>query len=210
MCTAIQSGPSSFVLFRASLQSLILSAFVCTLHAQVVNGGSDSYTIIDRGQNHRTIQRTYIETNPTTGRRTLRTGHYVELANGLHYWDEASKQWSESKDLIEQFSQGAVARQGPTKVIFSRNANTVGAIDLVTAGGKRLRSHVLGIYYFDAVTGKSVQVAEVKNSIGQLFPPNQLVYPDAFEGGGIKGDLHYIYTKGAFEQNIILLGSGTV
>jgi hypothetical protein len=56
--------------------------------------------------------------------------HYVtELASGLNYLKDG--QWIESKEEIELFQGGAVARQGQFQVIFAPNLNEVGAVDLV-------------------------------------------------------------------------------
>jgi hypothetical protein len=129
------------------------------------------------------------------------TKSYVELASGLHYWKDG--EWVESKEEIELFQGGAVARNGQHQVIFAPNINSAGAIDLLTADGKRLRSHVLGLAYTDAATGQAVMIAEIKDSIGQLTAPNQITYPDTFTD--FKADLRYTYTRGGFEQDVILL-----
>src|SRR5207248_5785778 len=97
---------------------------------------------------------------------------------------------------------GAVARQGQHTVFFAPNINTAGAIDLTSPEGKHIRSHVMGIGYFDSATGEMAVVGEIKDSIGQLVAANQIVYPDAFTG--IKADIRYTYTVAGFEQEIIL------
>lgn len=165
---------------------------------------ADSYTVVDRGPNYRTWQRTIQVGDPTKTTVETKTSQYVELADGLHYWDG---QWKESQNLIELIGDHAVAQKGPHKVIFNANINTDGAIDVQAPDGKRFRSHLLGLFYFDAESGQSVQIARVKDSIGKLVPPNQVVYEDAFEGlaVAIRADVQYIYTKGGFEQNVILL-----
>jgi hypothetical protein len=57
--------------------------------------------------------------------------------------------------------------------------------------------------YFDTATGKSVLIAELKDSHGQLLPTkNQVLYPDAFTD--FKCSVRYTYTKAGFEQDIIL------
>jgi hypothetical protein len=65
-----------------------------------------------------------------------------------------------------------VARQGPHQVIFAANLNSVGAIDLLDPRGQRFRSHVLGLAYTDAATGRSVMIAEAASPPDGL-PPNQ-------------------------------------
>ena len=60
----------------------------------------------------------------------------------------------------------------------------------------------LGLSYFDTASGQSVLIAEVKDSIGQLTAPNQVVYEDAFTD--FKADVQYTYTQTSFEQDVIL------
>ncbi len=48
----------------------------------------------------------------------------------------------------------------------------------------------------------SAQIAVVKSCEGTLFPPNEVVYQDAFDG--LIADVQYIYAHNGFEQNIVL------
>jgi len=43
------------------------------------------------------------------------TNSYTVLDNGMHYLEDGV--WKESRDIIEVFPEGAVARQGPTPTI---------------------------------------------------------------------------------------------
>jgi hypothetical protein len=128
------------------------------------------------------------------------TNSYTELGTGMYYQENG--QWLESEEKIEITPTGAAATKGAHKVTFAPNINTIGAINLTTPDGKQLRSHVLGLSYFDPVTGKSAMIAEIKDSIGVLHAPNRIIYPDAFTD--IKADIRYTYTKAGFEQDVIL------
>ena len=136
------------------------------------------------------------------GRPRTVTSSYVELGSGLHRWDAQARAWVDAEAVIEIAGTGAAATKGAHGVTFAANANTRGCIDLVTPDGKRLRSHLLGIAWFDAKTGKSEMIGELKNSIGELHHPNVVIYPDAFDG--LKADLRYTYRLGSFEQDVIL------
>ena len=184
---------------------VLLAVFgaVATLSAQRVdvNGaGEKEIVVTERGPHHRVIERMVRELQPD-GTVKERKSSYTELATGLHYLKDG--QWLESKEEIEIFNGAAVARQGQHQVIFAANLNSPGAIDLLAADGKRFRSHVLGLIYTDYASGKSVMIAEIKDSIGELTVPNQVTYPDAFDGDCV-ADVRYTYTKGGFEQDIIL------
>jgi hypothetical protein len=158
------------------------------------------YAVTEWGANHRVWQRTTYETTPD-GRQIPQIHKYTELATGLNFWNSTTGQWQESQELIESFPGGAIARQGQHKVIFASNLNTAVAVDMEMPDGQRLRSHVLGLSYFDTASGQSVLIAEVKDSQGQLYPPNVVIYPDAFTD--FKADVRYTYTRAGFEQDII-------
>ena len=159
-------------------------------------------TVVERGPHHRVIERTLTETR-LDGTTAQRKSSYTELATGLHYKNELGE-WIESREEIEIFQGAAVARQGQHSVIFAAQLNSPGAIDLLSPDGKRFRSHVIGLAYTDAASGRSVMIAETKDSIGAVLPPNQVIYQDAFAGDCV-ADVRFTYTLGGFEQDIILL-----
>jgi hypothetical protein len=97
------------------------------------------YAVTERGPNHRVWQRTSYESTPD-GKQVPHIHKYVELSTGLNFWDPNTSQWLESKEQIEAYPGGAVARQGQHKIIFSSNPNTAVAIDMQTPDGKRLQS----------------------------------------------------------------------
>ena len=68
---------------------------------------------VERGAHHKIIQS---ESGAT----------YTALADGMHY--ESNGQWTESKEEIELFQDGAMARQGPHKTVFAPNLRTAGAV----------------------------------------------------------------------------------
>ncbi len=66
-------------------------------------------------------------------------GRFTLLENGLHYRDPDSGAWLPSQDLIESFPDGAIARYGPIRAIFSHDLNAESVFDLETPAGARLR-----------------------------------------------------------------------
>ncbi len=158
------------------------------------------FDVVARGANYKLWQRVISESD-TGGEAYTRIVYYTELASGMHYLKDG--QWIESEAKIEITKDGAAATKGAHKVNFAANINTVGAIDFTAPDGKQLRSHVLGLSYLDTATGKSAMIGEIKDSIGVLHPPNQIIYPDAFTD--IKASLRFTYTKVGFEQDVIIL-----
>src|SRR6266542_4556296 len=141
-------------------------------------------------------------TNATTGQITQRNHNYVQVGSGINYRDEAG-QWQPSQDLIELTDDGAAAAlRGPHKLHFNPNLNTQGVIALTTVSNRVFSSHPLALYYFNVESGQSALIAQVKDSIGELHPPNQLVYPDCLEGA--KADYRVSYTKMGVEADLVL------
>jgi hypothetical protein len=47
------------------------------------------------------------------------TNRFTLLAHGLHYPDPVTGQWRESEELVEAHPDGAIARRGAYRTIFS-------------------------------------------------------------------------------------------
>jgi len=209
----LQSGQSvrSPLRFNSSLMKTfstmaVVSLLAITTQAQTkeqIDSKAPQATaqrVTGRGSNHRNWQwETYEKTPDGTIRPHIHK--YTELATGLHYKD-AKGQWVESKEVVESFAGGAIARQGQHQVIFANNLNSYGAIDVQTPDGKRLRSNILGLMYHDTATDDAVLIAQIQDSTGELIADNQVLYPNAFKG--IKADVRYTYKIGSFEQDVIL------
>lgn len=156
---------------------------------------------LERGPHHQVLQ-TITEYSDLTGRLVAQTNAITVLATGLSYFQDG--QWRETVEEIELFDQGAVARQGSHRVLWSPNATSDEGVDVLTADGQRFRSQVLGLSYYDAASGASVLIAELKASQAELSAPNRLVYPDAFDG--VQADLAYEYHRASVAQEVVLRG----
>ncbi len=159
---------------------------------------AQQFTVVERGPHHRTFEKTSERVLPG-GVVTTEKERYIELATGMHY--KQGEQWLETREEVEIVNDNAVARQGPHQVIWNSNANSPGAIDLLTDSG-RFRSHVIGIALTDRASGASAMIAEIKDSVGVVVGANQVIYPDAFDG--IKASIRYTYTRAGLEQDILL------
>ena len=159
-----------------------------------------AYAVVARTANSRTWERTVYERG-TNGQAVARKSRYTEIGGGLHYWSNG--QWLESKEEIRVYPQGAVANQGQYYVIFANNLNSAGSIDQQMPNNQRLRSGILGLAYYDPATGKSILIAQIQDSEGELISSNQVLYPNAF--AGVKAAVRYTYKKRSFEQDVILM-----
>ena len=160
---------------------------------------STAFSIVNRGAHSRVWERTTYEQDPS-GKILPQIHRYTELATGLNYWDAKTGQWVESKEEIAILPNGtAAAIQGQHQAYFPGNIYQ-GVIEVVTPDGQHLKSRPLGLSYDDGT--KTVLIAELKDSVGQVVGANQVIYPDAFTD--FKADLRYTYTKAGFEQDIVL------
>ena len=177
---------------QASQPDASASAGQGTIQAQ-----DTPYAVVDRGANHRVWQRTTYETTPD-GRQVPHIHKYNELATGMCF--QQNGQWVDSKEEIDILPSGTgAATQGQHRAYFPGDIYQ-GVVELVTPDGIHLRSRPLGLSYADG--SHTVLIAELKDSVGQLVGPNQVIYPDAFTD--FKADLRYTYTKAGFEQDIVL------
>lgn len=197
---------SNHFLMKALFFGALFCAFALNVPAQ--NQGTNTeppqdtpFIIVQRDGNANTWQRTTYEQMPS-GEWIPHLHSYQETATGLNFKNPDTGEWEASSGEIEIVQGGAVARHGQHKIIFAADLATYGAIDMETPDGQRLRSHMLGLCYFDQASGKSVFIAEVTNSIGQLISSNQVWYDNAFTG--LKAGVRYSYTREGFEQDIIL------
>ncbi len=173
-----------------SVLTLLISAL--TLHGQTA-------VVVERGPHHRVWESVMSELGPS-GETLWSTNSYVELQTGACYQENG--QWVDANDEIEIHPDGAIAQHTQHKVIFAPNLKTLGAIDLLTPDGKRMRSSPVGLAYYDAASGQSVWIGGVKESQGAVLGANQVIYTNAFSN--IVATVRYTVTKAGFEQDIIL------
>jgi len=185
-----------FVLLPLGLNAQLAPAALNT------DAGGAELSVTARDASSSTVTWTESISNAVTGAVSQRNHSYVQVGSGLNYQDEAG-QWQPSQDLIELTADGgAAALRGPHKVHFNPNLNTQGVIALTTVSNRVFRSSPLALYYFNAETGQSALIAQVKDSIGELHPPNQLVYPDCLEGAN--AEYRVTYTKADMEADLVL------
>ena len=163
--------------------------------------GRGAPQVLERGPDHRRIGLMRSERLPD-GRVVQREQTYVELQTGLHYLD-ATGQWVEARDQLDVVPDGLIARHGRHQLILAPNLNTAGAVDLLTPEGSRLRSHLLGLAYYDPASGESTLIAEVQDALVELVAPNIALYRNTL-AGDVQADYRVIYTKSSVEADVIL------
>ncbi len=144
-----------------------------------------------------------------TGDWLTETNGYTELGTGLNYWNSKSEQWEASAEEIELLQVGAAALRAPHKVYFAPSLDDPqGAVDVLAPDGSRFRSSVLALGYYDPVSGRRHTLGLVKDVPGELLPPNQVIYRDAFAsqepGFRIRCDVLYTFRRSGIEQDILI------
>ncbi len=204
------------------LAATLSLTFLCAIDLQSASTGADSsttqialpgverllpaqdYSVVETGPHHRVVSRVS-RLGDANGQAILQTNSYVELATGMNFLNERGG-WEESKEEIEVLTDdsGAAALHGQHKVTFPPDIYE-GRIKMSLPDGKWLVSRVLGLSYFDASDGRSVLIAEITNSVGEIHE-NVVIYPRAFTD--VQASLRYTYTREGFEQDVILDRAG--
>jgi len=157
--------------------------------------------VIDRGPHHRVVETTSMITD-TSGKTRVLKGRYTELRNGMHFLEAG--QWVESAETIEAYPGGAAALRGPHKVIFAANLNQADSapVDALMPDQGRLSIRPIGLRWRDTRSGRESWIASVRDCEGFILPPNQVLYPNAFDG--LDATVRMTYTSGALESDVIL------
>jgi hypothetical protein len=177
----------------------VFFAIVCFAVAPVNGQQTDTYQIAERGQDFAIYNRVRVVTN-ALGELTVATNQFTLMENYLNYFENG--QWKESEDVIETTTDGAIALRGPNKAIFSPDLNAPAAFDILMPDGRRLRGGVRAIQLTDVASGRNVTLATLKASApGELLPPDQILYPDAFDG--LKADVLVNWKHNYFGHDIV-------
>ena len=163
---------------------------------------ADHVRVVDRGYNQSIVQCTREVLNDS-GTPMTRSSQWTQLEDGLNYWDQDTQSWGEAREEIQLIPGGALALKGQHRTIFSTNVNDPnGALDIEIRNTVRLRSSVLALGYFDPLNGSRATIGTVHDAAGELIPPNQVIYRNAFEG--LKADVVYTYRRRGVEADIVL------
>jgi hypothetical protein len=156
--------------------------------------------ILDQGQDF-TVYGTVRSVTDAAGTVTSVTNRFTLLGNALNYYEDG--RWMESEDLIESFPDGAVARRGPNKALFSPELNDEVVFDIETSDGGRIRGGVRAFQITDLLTGRSLVLGTVRESVrGEMLAPDRILWRDAFDGIG--ADVLLVWRHNLFSHEVIL------
>jgi hypothetical protein len=183
----------------------VLAVGITGVCAQIPSAGTSQatipppmdYQVVQQDANSRVWQREGYEQGPN-GEVITNIQKYMELATGLNHL--VGSQWVASLEKIDPQPDGTAAATNGLFQAFFPSDILNGEIELVTPGGKQLKSQPIGLSYDDG--SNSVLIAVLTNSIGQIINANQVIYTNAFVG--LNADLLCTYRKSGFEQDIVL------
>jgi hypothetical protein len=163
--------------------------------AQAAAGEGDDFAIVSRGPHGRTWMN-------SGGQRV------EEIATGLHYWNAQLQEWTPSDPSFVVSADGTAfeATKLLAPVRLSRNLDVVDAVTVTTPDNVTLRSSPIGIGLYDSASGRSLIVASITNVEGVLVDQQDVVFPNAFVGGGFAASVVYSVDSGAFMQDVVFTG----
>jgi len=166
-------------------------------------GNTTPGEVLERGPHHNVLRSFHLEL-AGDGQLTPRAGRLVQLEDSINYRDEDLAQWAPAVAEIELVQGIGVARRSQQQALFTPDANDPeGAVTITTRDGTTLRSSVLALAYYDAASGRDVILATVQSAIGELVPPNRILYRQAL-AGLVHADLIYEYRKTGVQQVVLL------
>jgi hypothetical protein len=128
----------------------------------------------------------------------------TEISTGMNYWNGQAWVPSNPRFVVSPDGSAFVASQiqDPTKL--ASDINCQGAVTVTTPDNVTLSSTPIAIGLYDTASGKSVILAALTNSTGVLVDPQNVVYNDAFVGGGFAASVVYsLPDTGSFCQDVV-------
>lgn len=185
------------------LAATLLMCLVIDAHAQLVHGVSDrEFLPVDAAEQW--ISEVRLELNPE-GQWVTVTNSFVQLGDGLNYFDRQTSSWLPSHPELELVPGGAIGLRTHQKAFFSPELNDPdGTVRLWTDESEEVfRASMLALSYRDAATGREEILAVVKETEGEFFPPSSVIYRNAFDR--ISADVLYTFRSTGVEQDVVLL-----
>lgn len=164
---------------------------------------TEKWEYANAGPHSREVLWTHYSAQPgVDGLPRWQTNRFVQLESGLHFLSDAGR-WELSRvDIEPGEAGGAVAVHGQHKVWFSGQFKSRRTVRMQLPDGRGMVSHVHGLAYYDAAEDRAVLIAQAHESDAWLYPPNQILYPEAFDL--LSADVRYTYTTVGLEQDVIL------
>ena len=155
---------------------------------------------LERGPSHSLVESTR-KVILADGSEGSLTNRYVQLGDGLNFWDGEAYRPSKAEFRLEQGR--AIADQLQQKITLAGNLNQVGSVRLETSKGRVFLSTPLMLVMRDPGSGETLLLGRLQDTEGRLTAPETVVYPKAF-GEDIAASIRYTCRLGGLEQDIII------
>ena len=142
----------------------------------------------------------HFTTNAVTGKVKIVTNSYVALGVGINVQDEQGRFKAADPSFVIT-EEGVAATGTAHKLQLSSDIGTDGAVKIQQSDGAVIRSHPLGLGYFDPVSGDSVVIANLTNAVGWLVRSNVVVYSNCFHG--ISASILYRNKQSGMQQDVV-------
>lgn len=162
--------------------------------------GAQEARVVERGAHH-SVYESVKEFANADGSRVATTNRYVQLADGLNFWDGKSFLPAEPRFRLE--NGRAIADQVQHKIVLAANLNQVGAVSFETPRGQVFRSAPLMLVLRDPSSGQGIILGQIVDTEGVQTAPDTVIYPKAF-GEEIAASIRYTCRLGGIEQDVIL------
>jgi hypothetical protein len=144
-------------------------------------------------------------TNEATGQIQEESRHrYVAVGDSLNYLDESGR-WRPAEPKIEAGTNGAAVLRMPTRIHWARNINTEGAVTVISKSNTVSTLRPVGLFYYDAESNESIQLAAIQDSEGEIQPgQDSVVFRSVLDS--LRADLVYrLSPGGTIESDLLLL-----
>lgn len=192
-----------FILQGILVSSILLgnSAFSARELPQDLIDNAGKWTAKSRSSSETLWEKYHFETNTISGKVKVHTNAYVEIGSGLNVKGVDGVFRTAVTDFVIT-ERGAEAHGTSHKFILTPNIATDGAVHVIDPDGVNLKSHPLGLGYYDPVSGQSVVIANITEANGWLVAPNVVVYSNCFDN--IRASVLYKNSQSGIAQDLIL------
>lgn len=177
--------------------AMLVAAPIAAQVTAYAQANFSNYNVIERGPNHRVLQKVSAITNGTS--IAFHTNTLIHVAQGMNRL--VSGEWVPSAPALLLTNGGILGVGGRAAVFFADNANSPTALRVTMPNGQLLTSHVLGVAYYDPSLQTNLFIGTLKDSTAQVVGSNTVLYPDAFDG--IACSIRYKYSPAGVEQDLL-------
>lgn len=176
----------------------VTACIYLTGSAQESSPSDPGYTPQTLGPNQTRWWKITAQTNDQA-QTTFFTNSFIQIGSGLNRWQ--SNRWMRATPELIATNGGVLARGGQATAFFSSNLNSQGATRIRMPDGQWLKTHLLGLAYYDTASGTNLLLAAPKDCAPQIIATNRVAYVDALDD--LRCDVVFSFTPAGVRQDLI-------